>query len=293
MRRAPGFGLGLALFGALVLSPDALFMRLSQMGGVQMMGWRGLFMGTAMLALWLIFARSRRTDFAALFSGFGIAIVLCQFFNSALFSIGIANAPVAAVLLGVAAVPVFSAVFAWAVMGEETRAATWITIAVVMLGIGIAVLGGHGGRVGINVASALGALAGLMVAAVLAMNFVILRARPDLPILLLIGVGALCAGATGLVLTGPQQMADGRIWAMALTGLIVLPASFFSLSLAARHTPAANVSLLMLLETVLGPLWVWLALNETVSPAMLLGGAIVVTSLAFYLLHERRRIRRG
>ena len=127
----------------------------------------------------------------------------------------------------------------------------------------------------------------------LAMNFVVLRARPALPIPLLIGLGALCAGAAGVTATGPAQMTDGNVWAIALTGCIILPISFLSLSIASRHTPASNVSLLLLLETVLGPAWVWLALGEALTPRMLLGGGIVVVAIAAYLLYTSRNARRG
>jgi drug/metabolite transporter (DMT)-like permease len=92
--------------------------------------------------------------------------------------------------------------------------------------------------------------------------------------------------------TGPVQMMEGRIWAIAITGCIILPISFLSLSVASRYTAASNVSLLLLLETVLGPAWVWLALGEALTPRMLLGGAIVVTAIAVYLLHMRRLARR-
>nr|WP_309501476.1 DMT family transporter [uncultured Roseovarius sp.] len=292
MTRYPLFGLGLALFGALVLTPDAMLMRLSQMDGVQMMAWRGLSMGSVMVAGWALFSRTRRADIAAGATGFGAMIVLCQSVNSALFCLGIATAPVAVVLFGVATVPVFSALFAWALLGDRTRPATWLTIAAVLTGIGVAVFGSHSGEIGFDWASALGAAAGLGVAMALALNFVVLRARPDLPIALLIGLGALCSGVIGIVLTDIEAMPDGRLWAMILTGAVVLPISFFSLSLATRYTPASNVSLLLLLETVLGPLWVWLALGEAASPTMLLGGAIVVLSLALYLLNERRVVLR-
>jgi drug/metabolite transporter (DMT)-like permease len=127
------------------------------------------------------------------------------------------------------------------------------------------------------------------VAVVLALNFVILRARPDLPIPLLMGLGAALAGVTGVAITGPAQMTQGTVWAIAITGLVILPVAFFSLSLASRYTHASNVSLLLLLETVLGPLWVWLGVGERPTPMMLAGGVIVVGSLAVYLWHTGRR----
>ncbi|RKF16388.1 DMT family transporter [Roseovarius spongiae] len=293
MRQHPFFGLGLALFGALILSPDAMLMRLSYMNGPQMMAWRGLCMGAVMLIGWLLLSRSRRADLRAALSGFGLLIIGCQCLNSTLFSAGIATAPAAVVLFGIATVPVFAALGSRLLTGERARPATWAATVAVMTGIGIAVFGGQGERIGFDLASALGALAGLGVAMVLAINFVVLRARPELPIALLFCVGAFCTGAIGTSVVGPAALLDGRVWAILLTAAVVVPASFFSLSVASRYTAASNVSLLMLLETVLGPVWVWLALGEAVGPAMLLGGAIVVGSLALYLLHERRRMARG
>ncbi|MBZ8117177.1 DMT family transporter [Roseovarius sp. LXJ103] len=288
MKRGSAFGLGLATFGAVVLTPDALLMRLSGMDGAAMMGWRGLVMGSVLVALWALTSSDRGADLAALRSRTGMVVTLCHSVNAALFCIGIAIAPVAIVLLGVATVPVFSALFGLALMGERTGRATWITIAAVSVGIVLAVTGGHETGA-LSAATVFGTLAGLGVAAALALNFTMLRAQTHLPILLLIGVGAWIAGAAGWAVQGPAAMWDGEVWAMLLTGSVVLPLSFFALSLAARHTPAANVSLLLLLETVLGPFWVWLALGEPITAAMLAGGAIVVGSLAIYLLRTRRR----
>lgn len=282
-------GVLLALIGTLVLTPDAMLMRLSGMEGFQMTGWRGVFMGTMMVLAWAAVSRDRTGDIARLINGPGLLIVAAQVLNSMLFCIGIASAPAAMVLMGVAAVPVFSAVLSRVVTGEATSALTWAAIAAVMTGIGIAVLGGGHGDVALNWAAATGAVFGLGVAFVLALNFVTVRASPDLPILLAIGVGAWIAGAIGWSLTGMDAMFEGRVWAMAITGGVVLPVSFFMLSLAARHTLAANVSLLMLLETVLGPLWVWIGVGERPTGAMLVGGAIVVGSLTVYLSILRRR----
>ncbi len=282
-------GVLLALFGTLVLTPDAMLMRLSGMEGIQMTGWRGLFMGTMMVLAWAATSRDRAGDLARLCAPAGLVIVAAQVLNSMLFCLGIATAPAAVVLMGVAAVPVFSALLSRVVTGEATSGVTWAAIGAVMTGIAIAVLGDGQAALALDRRAALGAVLGLGVAFVLALNFVTLRARPDLPILLAIGVGAWIAGVIGWGLTGVEAMFDGRVWAMAVTGGVVLPVSFFALSLAARHTLAANVSLVMLLETVLGPVWVWLAVGERPTGAMVLGGAIVVGSLTVYLAVLRRR----
>jgi drug/metabolite transporter (DMT)-like permease len=78
-------------------------------------------------------------------------------------------------------------------------------------------------------------------------------------------------------------------------GLGVVPVAFGLITLGPRYMPAPEVSLLMLLEAVLGPLVVWLLLGETASPESLIGGAIVVGTLAVHAilgLTEHRRIAR-
>ncbi len=222
-----------------------------------------------------------------IFTRVGMALIVVQFFNALLFPLGIANAPVPVVLFGVATAPVWSALLAGLLHGERTGVATWITILCVLVGIGIAVSGK--GDTTLNTGAVFGALCGLGVALMLALNFVTLRHNPSVPILPVIGTGAYLAGATGWVVTGPAHMADGTLWAILITGLIILPVAFFSLSYASRHTAAANVSLLLLLETVLGPLWVWAFLAEPPTTRMIVGGAIVVGSLAAYLWFGARR----
>ena len=289
MTRHPLFGLALALSGALILTPDTLFMRLSGMSGFQMVAWRGLLMGAIMLAAWGLTSRNRRAEAALVLSGAGLIVLACQYVNATLFNLAIATAPVAIVLFAVATIPVFAAIFARIVFNEPTRPATWITIAAVLTGIGIAVLGQEAGGIGLDLNAALGALAGLCVAAAMALNFVMLRHHPGLSVLLMIGVGGTLSGMTGLIVTGPAGMTQGAIWPIILTGAVILPLSFGSLSLASRYTHASNVSLLLLLETVLGPLWVWWGIGERPTPAMLLGGAIVIVSLAVYLWRTGRR----
>ena len=243
-------------------------------------------MGTLFLGAWALFAR-KPGDPARLLSGTGLTLVTCQYFNATLFPLGIATAPVAPVLLGVATAPVWSALLARTLHGEVASRATWAAIALVLLGIAIAISGKDSAT--IDRSALLGALCGLGVALTLAVNFVTLRFSPDLPLLLAIGCGAALAGLTGLVLTGPARMTDGTVWAILVTALFIIPVAFFTLSQASRHTSASNVSLLLLLETVLGPLWVWLGTGEAPGPRMLAGGALVVGTLTLYLLRPATR----
>lgn len=289
----PAFGIGLAAFGALVLSPDALFMRLSGMEGLQMVAWRGSLMGLLFLGAWALTRRgapqARAGDLAALASGAGLAVLGAQVASVLLFPTGIALAPVAIMLIGVATSPVWAALLSRYFFGEKTGRATWITMAVVLVGIAIAV-SGHG-DVAISPRALLGALCGVGVAFMLALNFTILRFVSEIPILLVMGLGSGLAGLLALVVSGPAGLTEGHVPSILVTALLILPISFFALFLAPRHTAAANVSLLMLLETVLGPLWVWVGIGEAPTPRMLAGGALVIGALAIYLARPKRRAR--
>jgi len=196
---------------------------------------------------------------------------------------------VAVVLFGAATVPVFSAIAAYLLGGEATGRATWITISIVLIGIGIAVFSEGSDGVGLNLASLIGASAGLEVAMVFAISFVTLRMHRSLAILPTLGVGALVTGSFGLVITGPGAVFEGKVWAIAISGALLLPVSFFAISLATGHTHPSNVSLLLLLEMVLGPAWVWYGIGERPTPQMIFGGAVVVLSLTAYLLNARRQ----
>jgi drug/metabolite transporter (DMT)-like permease len=289
MKTHPLYGVALAAIGALVLTPDTLFMRWSEMDTFPMLAWRGLLMGGALLIVWLMLARQRCwAELRSVFSWAGLIVVGLQALNAVLFNAGIATAPVSVVLFGVATAPVFSAIAAYLMGGERISWATVVTIVLVLVGIGIAVLGpGHGG-ISLDQRSLLGALAGLAVAIAFAISFTIMRNHTELAIMPTIATGALLAGTTGLMLTGLPAMKEGQVWAIAVSGAIILPISFFLLTLATRHTHPSNVSLLLLLETVLGPAWVWWGVGERPTVPMIVGGVLVVTSLAGYILHMRR-----
>ncbi|MWD26636.1 EamA family transporter [Aquicoccus sp. SCR17] len=281
-------GIALAAGGVMVLTPDTLFMRLSGMEGPTMVAWRGLLMGAVFLTAWLLTSRDRRGDVGLLLGAAGLGAALAHGLNAWAFTSGIAAAPVAVVLIAVSTVPVWSAVLSRVFLGESTRRATWVTMALVLAGIAWAVAG-DGLDVALGEGALLGAALGLAVALMLASGFVIFRRNPGLPILLCAGAGSAVSGLVGLARTGPEGMVDGRVWAIAVTGLVILPVAFFSMNAASRRTQAANVSLLLLLETVLGPIWVWWGIGEAPTPAMWTGGAIVLASLAGYLLWSARR----
>ena len=281
-------GLTLAIFGALLLTPDTLFMRLSQLDGLNMLLWRGGLSGLAYFMIWFWMRGPR--DLSNIWTRNFAIIVACQTGNAALFSLAIAVAPVTVVLIGVATVPIFAAILSRVILGEALSMRTLITAAMVFWGLFISVMGSDDGQIKLDLITLIGAGLGLGVAFSLAMNFTVIRKDPEVPFVLAIAIGAVTAAglaaffATTLAWPPLPQMA-----AIALTGIFILPLSFVTLSYAARFVPSSTVSLIMLLETVLGPLWVWWGIDEAPGAMMLIGGGIVLTCLAVFLILEDHR----
>lgn len=281
-------GLTLAIFGALLLTPDTLFMRLSQLDGFNMLLWRGGLSGLAYFMIWLWMRGPR--DLSNIWTRNFAIIVACQTGNAALFSLAIALAPVIVVLIGVATVPIFAALLSRLLLGEALSMRTLITAAMVFLGLFISVLGSDDGHLMLDLTTLIGAGLGLGVAFSLAMNFTIIRKDTDVPFVLAIAVGAIAAaGLAAVFATTFAWPALPQMAAIALTGIFILPLSFVTLSYAARFVPSSTVSLIMLLETVLGPLWVWWGIGEAPSAMMLIGGGIVLTCLSVFLILEGRK----
>ena len=282
-------GIGIATIGALILSPDTLFMRWSEMDAWSMLTWRGFEMGL-MLILFSSCFKIYRKNFIKVFSRVGIWIILSQILSSIFFTYGVAETSVSLILFCLATSPIFASIFSIFILHEKTTISTWITAFFALIGVGISVANGE------NVLNApqgsvfIGTVCGIGAAATLGLSLVFLRSKPDIPAMTVTGLSSFSYGIVGLIIVSPDLLFRGDIIAISLTGLIILPISFACLTFATRYTQASNIGLLMLLETALGPFWVWLGTNETPNFFMIIGGVVVVCSLAWYILVDQIKI---
>ena len=282
-------GIGIATIGALILSPDTLFMRWSEMDAWSMLTWRGFEMGL-MLILFSSCFKIYRKNFNKVFSKIGIWIILSQILSSIFFTYGVAETSVSLILFCLATSPIFASIFSIFILHEKTTTSTWITAFFALIGVGISVANGE------NVLNApqgsvfIGTVCGIGAAATLGLSLVFLRSKPDIPAMTVTGLSSFSYGIVGLIIVSPDLLFKGDIIAISLSGLIILPISFACLTFATRYTQASNIGLLMLLETALGPFWVWLGTNETPNFFMIIGGVVVVCSLAWYILVDQIKI---
>ena len=282
-------GIFLALLGALILTPDTLLMRLSELTGGQMVAWRATQAGSIFFIIGLFpFILSSSGVKPKIWRKTFVALVFVQMANVFCFAYGIYLAPVAIVLIAVATVPVFSIILGAVVLKEAVDMRTWAIVFIVFFGVTLSVMGDINSYDIFNLSSVLGGLCGLVVAFSLACNFVIIRKDKEVAFPLALGTGGILCGLLAFYFwPSASEINLKGIFYISITGLLILPISFILLSRASRMTPASNVSIIMLLETILGPLWVWTFTNESPQFLTIIGGIIVILALIYFFSNKR------
>ncbi len=139
----------------------------------------------------------------------------------------------------------------------------------------------------------LGLLMAVVAATALASNLNVARSKPDSDMSVMLMFGALVL-ATVAALFGGAQMPSGRdFFFIALLCLVFLPTACILIQIGPRYIPAAEVSLMLLLETVFGSFLVWLFLGEVPPNLSLVGGVIVFSALAVHGWTEVSRYRKA
>ncbi len=243
----------------------------------QFLAYRGGSTALAMLGLVALRHRSRRVDFVAttwkaIVAGFLLAI------TSMLYILALSRISAATTLLLLAAAPVYAAVFGWLLLRERVHSATFIAIGVTMVGVAIMV------GTGLDAGSGVGLVFAMLIPALVGLYNVVLRSAPGTdPVVpaLLAGV-FLALGATAAALANGGLAVSWRDAALAcVSGGVALGIGLPLFNLGHRSVPAARVSLLLMTEIVLAPLWVWIWPGETPRVGTLIGGAIVLAAVVW------------
>lgn len=278
-------GLAITGFGVLVLSPDALLLRLLSIDHWTTVFWRGVLMALTLTLVMAVLHRGRALRPFRAVGRWGLVSSAIYAVNLMAFVYSINHTAVANTLVIMAAAPLFAAIFSRIFLREAVALETWIATVLVIVGIAVVFWDGLGRGTWD------GDLAGVMVALCLAGNFTVLRFRKHINMVPATALGGLWAALATLAIGAEPASLGGRdIWVIALLGFVVVPVAFGLITIGPRYITAPEVGLLMLLETILGPLWVWLALNELASDTALSGGAlVVVTLLAYFTIRLRRQ----
>lgn len=257
------FGTIICILGVLWLSPDTLLIRLTGESGANIWViafWRMIFFSGFVLVA-QVFRRGFRLDKALSRAGrVGVAAGVMWGIGTNCFTISLNYTKVANTLVIFASNPLWTALFSWLFLRERIPRHTAIAIVLGFGGIAVVLGGVISAPVGDQWKGDLLALAAAIITSFFFVSARFLRGEM-LPSLLV-------GGLTGAVFTlffhqdmaaVPTPMEWLFLW---VQGFAVMGISFALLSLGPRYIPAAEVALLMLLETVIGPVWVFLQFGE-------------------------------
>ena len=287
-------GAWLVFGSAMVWSLGGIIARLADIENV----WTAVFWRSGTAALFLLgfmLLRDGRAGTAALFARMGLpglAVAVCFAIASTSFVVALQFTTVANILLMQAGVPLIAALVCRILFGEQLRVTTWLAIAAVILGVAVMVSDSLTGRV-----SPIGDGLSLLIAGAFASATVITRRYADIRMTPAVCTGATigCVAALILSLAGVGTVAVEPWQAPILVVFgLTLGLGLALFTQGARLIPSAFAALLGTAETIFGPFWVWLFLDETPTARTVVGGAIVLAAILAYLawqLIDHRKIR--
>lgn len=268
---------------ALCWSAGGLLARLVDAGPWATVFWRGVFCASFLL---VVLAVRHRARLPAAFLGMGVAglgVACCLAAASTVFIMALTRTSVANVLIILSTGPFIAGLLGWAWMGERVAGRTWIAMGAALAGTVVMVSGSWAAG------TATGDLLAFLVAGVFAVAAVILRRHRDVPMLPAACLGALIAAAVAWPqLAGPLP-APADLALLAVFGAAQLGLGLILFTAGAPRIPVAQTSLIAVLECVLGPVWVWLALGEHPGARSLAGGAVVLLALIAHTVADLRR----
>lgn len=243
----------------------------------QFLAYRGASTAVAMLVLVWLRRNGRPVRFADT-TWRTVAAGLVLSVTSMLYILALERTAAATTLFLLAAAPVFAAIIGWLVLGERVPRATLLGIA--LTGVGIAVMVGSG----LDAGSGVGVLLAVIIPITIGLYNVILRSDggsdPVVPALIAGVALAAVAGTVALAQDGLSVSFHDALLA-CITGGVALGVGLPMFNLGHRSVAAAKVSLLLMTEVVLAPLWVWIWPGETPTTGTLVGGAIVLATVAW------------
>jgi len=286
-----GFAMGLMVVGSAAISFGGLVVRnIEGADSWQIIFYRAVAL-VAAIGLILVFRYRRKTAVrvlgigrVGLLGGLMLAVAQVTFLQS------VVHTTVANTLFIVSAIPFFTAGLAWIFLKEGLRRETLVAMVFAAAGVLVMVAEGFGA----------GSVFGNVMALTTALAFsgfaIVVRRHRDIDMLPTILVSGATVGVTALVVQAGDLAISWHdallclFWGGVLSGL-----ANGLFIVAARHLVAAEVTLFMLLEFALGPVWVWLFVAEVPSAWTVLGGALVMSAVAaraVYELQFRRENRR-
>lgn len=286
-------GVIITALGVLIISPDGLLTRLIHTDHWTLIFWRALFLSFGMWMITsMVHPRATWQSYRNMGQP-GLLMVVLYSFGTISFIIAITHTSVANTLIILSTTPLFAALIGLLLFRETIELRTWC--AIFLVAIGVYVISSDGGAEG---ATLFGDFAAMSGAFFLAAGFSVVRRRPGISVFPVISCSGLVTAIMILPLAQPLSITQQDLGYLIIMGVYMLPVGTALMYIGPKYIPASEVGLMLLLESVLGPTWVWLALGEQPGMRTLTGGAIILSTLAINTVWamksatNRRRIRR-
>ncbi|RZO16301.1 MAG: DMT family transporter [Candidatus Thioglobus sp.] len=264
----------LMIASSVVISFSGLIVRLLEVGPLVMNFYRGLFLMCAVIVLLVVRYRGATVirvigvGWPGLIAGIMLAGAAMTFLQS------LTHTTVANTLFLLGAIPFVTAALAWAFLKERPSSATLVTMIIAFVGIVIMI--GEGFAIG----SIYGNLMALLTTLFFSIYAVLVRHNRQvdmLPAILISTVIIMIAVA--LMRQGHLEISRQDLLLCLLWGGVMSGFTSACFIVASRHIIAAEVTIFMLLESALAPIWVWFFVNEIPSRWTLVGGALVISAV--------------
>ena len=266
----------LAFVAVMFITPDSLFIRLSNVDTWGLVFYRGIIpFFTVFVGMLLIY---KLNFFKILMeSGYHGLIYIGTFsITNITFVVSIQNTNVANTLVMIATAPMLSAIFSAFFLKETPDKKTWISIIITFLAI-IFIFSDS-----LKLGNFYGDLLGLVTATGLAVGAVTIRSAKSKNLVPAAVIGKLFVAIFALIFIESFILEKKDIIIVPLMCILCVAIPFVLVTIAPRFIPAAEVNLFFLLETIIGPIWVWLIIKEQPSTETLIGGAIIVITIAIH-----------
>ena len=268
-------GILMSFFGVVILSPDSVLIRLVDADSWTVLFYRGLFMAIGVLILLLITYRSNTfIEFKRVGRG-GLWIGWLHGIMTGTFVFAIMHTSIANTLVIISTGPIWIAVVAWMTLREKASLVTWMAMIVVFIGIYIVMSANFGGQ------NIVGDFFALITAVLMGFTFTLVRKYKDINMVPTMSIGGIVAAIIACIFAPTLVIKpEAIIYVIAMGAILAI--SFSLITIAPRYMPAAEVGMIMPLETVLGTLIAWIVIKEAPSSNAIIGGSIVVATLFCY-----------
>jgi drug/metabolite transporter (DMT)-like permease len=244
---------------------------------------------TASVFLAALLTLVRRRSIVAQWREGGWPVVLvaaCMALASTCFIFALAHTTVANTLLLMSTGPYVAGLLGWLILGERVAARTWLTMGIALAGAVVMVSRSYGRG------TVVGDLLAIVMASSFAVATVFVRRHPEIQMAPAAALATAFTALIALPLAQPLAASPRDLTLLAFFGVGQFAVGFLLFMAGARLIPAAESSLIGMLETVLGPLWVWLVVGERPDAASVAGGLLILLALVANTAAELVRPRR-